>query len=90
MMTFEGQQFLGPDAIVGKLGGIGHVAHNVGSTDVQPSFQSNAILIFVTGSIKIGDADANPLHFSEMFQLVSSAPGQYYVHNCVFRLNYGL
>ena len=90
MMTFEGQQFQGPDAIVGKLSGIGKVSHTVKSTDVQPSCQPNAILIFVTGSIKIGDENANPLHFSELFQLVSSGPGQYYVHNCVFRLNYGL
>jgi hypothetical protein len=29
------------------------------------------------------------LHFFEVFQLVGTGPGQYYVHNDVFRLNYG-
>ena len=88
MMTFEGQQFQGPDAIGEKLRSIGQVTHKVSSTDIQPSCQSNAILIFITGTIQIGGD--NPLHFCEMFQLVSNGPGQYYVHNCVFRLNYGL
>jgi Nuclear transport factor 2 (NTF2) domain len=88
MMTFEGQQFQGPDSIMTKLRGIGEVKHIVKSTDIQPSTSQSAILIFVTGSISI--ANDNPLHFCEMFQLVSIAPGQFYVHNCVFRLNYGL
>jgi hypothetical protein len=48
----------------------------------------SALVIFVTGSIQIGGD--NPLHFCEFFQLVSTGPGQYYVHNDVFRLNYGL
>jgi hypothetical protein len=88
MMTFEGQQFGGPEAIVQKLKQVGPVKHQVKSTDIQPSSSQSAILIFCTGSIQIGGD--NPLHFSEMFQLVSTAPQQYYVHNCIFRLNYGL
>lgn len=31
----------------------------------------------------------NPLQFAEFFQLVASAPGQFYIHNQVFRLIYG-
>jgi Nuclear transport factor 2 (NTF2) domain len=87
MMTFEGQQVQGPDAILAKLQGVGQVRHTVKSTDVQPSLslQNNAILIFVTGTIQIGGD--NPLHYCELFQLVSQQPGQYYVHNCIFRLN---
>jgi hypothetical protein len=73
MMSFEGQQFQGPENIINKLKGTGQVQHTVKSTDVQPSSNPNAILIFVTGSIKIGGD--NPLHFCEMFQLVSTAPG---------------
>lgn len=88
MMTFEGQQFQGTDAIIGKLKGVGQVRHQVKSTDIQPSATQSAILIFVTGSVQIGGD--NPLHFCEMFQLVSTGPNQYYVHNDVFRLNYGL
>ena len=88
MMTFEGQQFQGPQAIIEKRKMAGTVKHEVKSMDVQPSNNPNAIVIFVTGSIKIGGD--NPLHFCEFFQLVSTAPGQYYVHNDIFRLNYGL
>jgi hypothetical protein len=58
------------------------------SMDMQPSNNPSALVIFVTGSIQIGGD--NPLHFCEFFQLVSTGPGQYYVHNDVFRLNYGL
>mmetsp|Transcript_104407 Transcript_104407/g.239106 ORF Transcript_104407/g.239106 Transcript_104407/m.239106 type:complete len:122 (-) Transcript_104407:224-589(-) len=88
MLTFEGQQFQGSAAIIEKLKAVGQVAHNVGTIDIQPSTDSNAIIVFVAGSLRIGGD--NPLHFSQMFQLVATAPGQYYVHNDIFRLNYGL
>jgi hypothetical protein len=89
MLTFEGQQVQGADAIIQKYQAIGQLTHQIKSTDVQPSNDPNSVLIFVTGSVKIGGD--NPLHFCEMFALCSSGgPGQYYVHNDVFRLNYGL
>lgn len=88
MLTFEGQQVQGSQNILQKLKSIGKVHHTVKSMDVQPSKDASALVIFVTGSITI-DGE-NPLHFCEFFQLVSTAPGQYYVHNDVFRLNYGL
>ena len=88
MMTFEEQQFQGPENIMTKLRGVGNVKHHIKSTDIQPSVSTDAIMIFITGTIQIsGD---NPLHFCELFQLVAHAPGQFYVHNCIFRLNYGL
>lgn len=88
MLTFEGQQVQGAQNIMAKIKGVGPVKHNIKTTDIQPSSNPNAIVIFVTGAIQIGGD--NPLHFCEFFQLVSTAPGQYYVHNDVFRLNYGL
>ena len=88
MLTFEGNQLQGTESIVNKLKSFGQVQHTVKGMDVQPSTSNNAIIIFVTGSIKIGGD--NPLHFCEMFQLVSTQPGAYYVHNDIFRLNYGL
>jgi hypothetical protein len=88
MMTFEGQQTQGPANIIAKFKTVGQVQHQVKSMDVQPSQSQAALVIFVTGTIKIGGD--NPLHFCEFFQLVSTGPGQYYVHNDVFRLNYGL
>mmetsp|Transcript_3302 Transcript_3302/g.4038 ORF Transcript_3302/g.4038 Transcript_3302/m.4038 type:complete len:122 (-) Transcript_3302:20-385(-) len=87
VLTFEGTQVSGTQNIMAKLSGVGQVKHDIKSMDVQPSQSQNAIIIFVTGSIKIGGD--NPLHFCEMFQLVSTGPGAYYVHNNVFRLNYG-
>jgi hypothetical protein len=53
----------------------------------QMSTNPNALLIFVTGQLKI--QQDNPLHFSQVFQLVATGPGQYYVHNEIFRLVYG-
>jgi hypothetical protein len=88
MLTFEGQQVQGSEAIIAKLRGVGQVKHQVKTTDIQPSNDPNAIVIFVTGAIQIGGD--NPLHFCEFFHLVGTGPGQYYVHNDVFRLNYGL
>lgn len=79
---------MGSDKIIAKLASVGQVSHQIKSMDVQPSQSPQALVIFVTGSVKIGGD--NPLHFCEFFQLVSTGPNQYYVHNDVFRLNYGL
>jgi hypothetical protein len=45
------------------------------------------LIIFVTGHVRLGPN--NPLQFSQMFQLVALGPGQYYIHNEIFRLIYG-
>lgn len=45
------------------------------------------MIIFVTGHLRIGQ-EGNALHFSQVFQLVAVGPGQYYVHNDLFRLIY--
>lgn len=88
MMTFEGQQFQGPQNICTKFKNLGQTKHTVQDIDIQPSFSANAIMIFVNGVVQIGGTDANPIHFCQSFQLVSQAPGQYYVHNAFFRLVY--
>ena len=89
MMTYEGAQVQGGTAIIQKLQSTGRVAHQVKGMDVQPSAGQNAILIFVTGAVRIGE-NPGSIHFCQMFQLVATAPGNYYVHNDIFRLNYGL
>ena len=78
MLTFEGEQFQGSPNILNKLRAVGKVVHEIKSMDVQPSATGNALVIFVTGSVRIGDANSNPLHFCEMFQLVSTGPNAYY------------
>jgi len=51
------------------------------------SINSSALLIFVYGHVYV-DENTNPLQFSHVFQLVATGPGQYYVHNEIFRLIY--
>ncbi len=87
MLTFEGQQFQGVSNISNKMGSLGKLVHNVQRFDVQPSVDPNNLIIFAVGQVKL-DGQDNPLHFSEFFQLVASSPGQYYIHNQIFRLNY--
>eukprot|EP00536_Pseudo-nitzschia_multiseries_P000412 jgi/Psemu1/321590/estExt_fgenesh1_pg.C_50054 len=89
MMTFEGTQLMGSAAIMEKVKSFGQTKHVAKTMDIQPAYDGQSIVIFVTGSIEIG-APGNPLHFSEFFYLVSTGPNQYYVHNDIFRLNYGL
>ncbi|KAI0692210.1 nuclear transport factor 2 [Cytidiella melzeri] len=90
MLTFEGSQFLGHEAIVGKLTSLPFekVGHQVTTLDAQPSSQSVASLIVsVTGQLLVDD-NTNPLQFSQIFQLIPDG-GSYYVFNDIFRLNYG-
>ena len=88
-MTFEGTKFDGPEAIVGKWGSLGKLTHDVNglTKDVQMSVNASSLLIFITGRLRLNDEQ--PLLFSHMFQLVATGPGQYYVHNEIFRLLYG-
>eukprot|EP00602_Paraphysomonas_sp_CaronLab_P000424 CAMPEP_0185017326 /NCGR_PEP_ID=MMETSP1103-20130426/289_1 /TAXON_ID=36769 /ORGANISM="Paraphysomonas bandaiensis, Strain Caron Lab Isolate" /LENGTH=122 /DNA_ID=CAMNT_0027546675 /DNA_START=66 /DNA_END=434 /DNA_ORIENTATION=+ len=88
-LSFEGNKFVGPQSICEKLVSLGKLEHNSSafSVDVQLGADSNALLIFVVGRLTINGE--NPLHFTQMFQLVATGPGQYYVHNEIFRLVYG-
>mmetsp|Transcript_37372 Transcript_37372/g.38052 ORF Transcript_37372/g.38052 Transcript_37372/m.38052 type:complete len:123 (-) Transcript_37372:22-390(-) len=89
VMNFEAKQYQGAEAIVNHLASLGQLQHNIPqlTVDVQMGVTNQALLVYVTGQLKIGND--NPLHFSQVFQLVSTAPGQYYVHNEMFRLVYG-
>jgi hypothetical protein len=87
-MSFEGDNAVGPQAIVQKLVTIQlppGSRHAVTTTDAQPSgCGSGAILVFVTGDFVGG---GQKLKFQEVFQLVpSGGAGQYYIHNNIFRL----
>jgi hypothetical protein len=89
VLTFEGVKSEGPDQIVAKFKSIGRVQHNIAqlTKDVQLSLNQSSMLIFITGQMII---DNNPpLHFSQMFQLVATGPGNFYIHNEVMRLIYG-
>lgn len=88
MLTFEGKQFQGPQAIIAELIKVGRATYKTLTVDIQPSTDPNSMLIFCTGTVAVAGTE-NALNFAETFQLCSSGPGQYYVHNCIFRLNYG-
>jgi len=76
MLTFEGQQFQGTQAIVEKLTGLPFqsVQHRVVSLDAQPT-HAGGLLVFVTGQL-LTDGESKPLNFSQVFSLMN-AGGSY-------------
>ncbi|KXJ16357.1 nuclear transport factor 2 [Exaiptasia diaphana] len=88
MLTFEGDQFQGVDAIITKLTSLPFqtVAHVITTTDVQPS-PNNGVLVFTVGQLK---TDNDPPHsFSQTFLLMPEDKElqSYYVLNDLFRLS---
>jgi hypothetical protein len=57
------------------------------TVDIAMSNNSNSLLIFVVGKLSIGGE--KPLNFAQSFNLAAMGPGQFYVHNDMFRLVYG-
>ena len=88
MLTFEGSQHQGAEAIVEKLTSLPFqkVQHVVDTRDVQPSANGGGALVCVTGKLLVDD-DANPKNFTQLFHLIGEG-GSYYVLNDIFRLNY--
>ena len=66
MMTFEGEQFLGQEAIYGKLNSLGKVVHKMTTLDCQPSV-NEGIVCFISGELSIDDGP--PMMFTEVFHL---------------------
>ena len=89
-MTFEGEQFTGTQDIAGKFAALPfqQIQFQVVTKDIQMGINSNCLLIFVNGTLRI-DGESNNVKFSQMFQLVSSGGSNFYVRNDMFRLNYG-
>ena len=52
MLSYEGEQFLGVQSIMGKLGGMPSIRHKIVTFDAQPTFD-NGILAFVSGDLII-------------------------------------
>ncbi len=90
MLSFEGEQFMGPTAIMGKLTSLGFqtVKHEIVTLDSHPVPQSSGVLCFVVGRLVVDGGMDRPLMFSECFHLAPLPGGQgFYVQNCVFRLS---
>jgi hypothetical protein len=98
MLTFEGQQCIGSQAIAERLSSLPlfKVEPSIDTLDVQPSAAPGSLapghppsmLICITGRLVI-DNESCPQRFSQTFHLVAGPAGNYYVLNDVFRLNYG-
>ncbi|KAG6523941.1 nuclear transport factor 2B-like [Zingiber officinale] len=89
MLTFEGDKIQGAAAIVAKLSSLPfqQCAHAISTVDCQPSGPPGGVLVFVSGSLQVG-GEQHPLKFSQMFHLIPTSQGSFYVLNDIFRLNY--
>uniref|UniRef100_A0A0D6R9N3 NTF2-related export protein n=1 Tax=Araucaria cunninghamii TaxID=56994 RepID=A0A0D6R9N3_ARACU len=90
MLSFEGQKFQGANSIVAKLSSLPfeQCKHNISTIDCQQSGPANGILVFVSGNLQL-PGEEHPLRFSQMFHLLATPEGNFYVQNDIFRLNYG-
>ncbi|KAI4295856.1 hypothetical protein L6164_035856 [Bauhinia variegata] len=90
LMTFEGQKILGVDQISSKLNQLpfDQCRHVIATTDSQPSSFAGGIVVFVSGSLHLS-GEEHQLRFSQMFHLVPTPQGSFFVQNDIFRLNYG-
>ncbi|MQL81489.1 hypothetical protein Taro_013958 [Colocasia esculenta] len=89
MLTFEGAKTQGSQAIVAKLAGLPfqQCLHNISTVDCQPSGPGGGMLVFVSGSLQLA-GEQHALKFSQMFHLIPTPQGSFYVLNDIFRLNY--
>ena len=63
------------------------VVHKITTCDPQPS-PSGGILVMVTGDLAVDGNVSTPLKFAQMFHLMPDG-ASWYIHNDIFRLNYG-
>ncbi|KAK7280865.1 hypothetical protein RIF29_08404 [Crotalaria pallida] len=89
MLTFEGQKIQGAQNIVAKLTSLPfqQCQHQIVTVDCQPSGVNGGMLVFVSGNLQLA-GEHHALKFSQMFHLIPTPQGSYYVNNDVFRLNY--
>ncbi|KAK7359364.1 hypothetical protein VNO77_01321 [Canavalia gladiata] len=89
MLTFEGQKIQGAPNIVAKLTSLPfqQCHHSISTVDCQPSGPNAGMLVFVSGNLQLA-GEQHALKFSQMFHLIPTPQGSYYVLNDIFRLNY--
>ncbi|XP_010267746.1 PREDICTED: nuclear transport factor 2-like [Nelumbo nucifera] len=90
MLTFEGQNIQGVQDIAGKLTQLpfDQCQHVISTIDSQPSSFPGGIIVFVSGNLQL-PGEEHQLRFSQMFHLIPTIQGSFYVQNDIFRLNYG-
>ncbi|KAL2888149.1 Nuclear transport factor 2 [Ceratocystis lukuohia] len=89
MLTFESASTLGAVNIAEKLEALPfqEVKHAVSTIDSQPTIQ-DGVLVMVTGQLLV-DKEQRPMNYSQTFQLMKDASGDYFVFNDIFKLVYG-
>ncbi|CAN6550972.1 unnamed protein product [Malus baccata var. baccata] len=89
MLTFEGQKIQGSQSIVAKLTSLPfqQCQHSITTVDCQPSGPAGGMLVFVSGNLQLA-GEQHALKFSQMFHLMPTQQGSFYVLNDIFRLNY--
>ncbi|MCD7468769.1 Nuclear transport factor 2B [Datura stramonium] len=99
MLNFEGQKYQGAQNITAKLTGAQNITakltglpfqqckHQINTVDCQPSGPAGGMLVFVSGNLSL-PGEQHALKFSQMFHLIPTPQGSFYVQNDIFRLNY--
>ncbi|XP_021719400.1 nuclear transport factor 2-like [Chenopodium quinoa] len=89
LLTFEGQKFQGVEEISNKINSLpfNQCLHSISTIDTQPSSINGGIIVFVSGSLQLA-GEEHQLRFSQMFHLIPTTQGSYFVQNDIFRLNY--
>ena len=80
---------MGMQAIMQKLTTLQFtsVQHKITTCDAQPC-PSGGILVMVTGDLAVDGQTGTPLKFAQTFHLMPNG-ASWYIHNDIFRLNYG-
>ncbi|GLJ24657.1 hypothetical protein SUGI_0471410 [Cryptomeria japonica] len=89
-MSFEGEKIEGAHKISVKLASLpfDQCKHHVSTIDCQSSGVAGGIIVFVSGTLQL-PGEEHHLRFSQMFHLVRTLEGNFYIQNDIFRLNYG-
>ncbi|KAL5717517.1 Nuclear transport factor 2B [Ranunculus cassubicifolius] len=89
MLTFEGDKIQGAAKITEKLAGLPfqQCKHSITTVDCQPSGPAGGMVVFVSGNLQLA-GESHVLKFSQMFHLMPTPQGSFYVLNDIFRLNY--
>ena len=86
MLTLTGERIQGAANIAAKFMALPPCTAQPITCDVQPNPVTNGAIIVVNGDLKF--ADGRTTKYAETFCInpVASAPGQFYIHNHVFRI----
>lgn len=83
MFTFEGEAVAGQANVLAKINSMPQSKHVIDTIDYQPSKDNGDLFCCVVGKVQFVGS-ANPIHFSETFQLLS-VNGTYVIYNDIFR-----